>query len=284
MNLGAAHSVQGGLADCVLHVQQALAMCEGLVAAGRTQPRIDMARTQMNLGSALLTNGRSDDAVQRLRSAWAGHKTLLRQPGPLRGSTRPRSSCAMTAMNLGLALNKAGDPVAAERHIAHALRQNAALTDAQPRLQDDVARIRVNHCLRALWRPWWCCARCWRSCAASRKTCWPMAPPSPARAAPAPRRWVGARRQRHRPVRRVRPCRSHRRPRNRLQPRPHTRRPNKPCAGATCTSAAARCADRWWPMACCWRCCGWTVPASAPPWRRRQRCCCWPGWLTGGCW
>ena len=143
-NLGNAYCSQGALADAERHMRQALAMFEGLLDAGRESAPVEIARTLMNLGSVLSNAGRFDEAVQCQRRAWAIYQGLLRRHVRHTAANRLRASCAMTEMNLGYTLLRLGDPLAAERHIRHALRQHAALAQSHPHLQEDLARILVN--------------------------------------------------------------------------------------------------------------------------------------------
>ena len=143
-NLGAALWAQGANDAGIRNLRHAVTIFEGLVAAGRGQQHIDIARTRMNLGGALLAGGQLDEAVRCLHQSWAGYRRMVHAPGPLQGTDRLMASCAMAEMNYGYALFKAGQLRTAEQRIGHALLRHSAHLANQPWLADDLARIRVN--------------------------------------------------------------------------------------------------------------------------------------------
>ena len=144
-NIGYAQCVLGRWVESQQTFRRALAMFEGMVQAGRWRQRVDIARTLMNLGSALTSDGAFSEATQCQRAALAEYTQLIHRARRQKtDSTKLRTSHAMTEMNIGYTLFKAGEHATAARHIRRALRNFAPLADAHPYLGDDLARIVVN--------------------------------------------------------------------------------------------------------------------------------------------
>lgn len=144
-NIGYAQCVLGRLVESQQTFRRALAMFEGMVQAGRWRQRVDIARTLMNLGSVLSNAGAFSEATQCQRAALTEYTQLIRRARRQRSDTsKLRTSHAMTEMNIGYTLFKAGDHATATRHLRHALRNLAPLAEAHPYLGDDLARVVVN--------------------------------------------------------------------------------------------------------------------------------------------
>ena len=71
--------MRGRLSEACSALEQAVAMLDGTISAGRTARSADKANALMNLGVALDRSGRHDEAVPHLRAALKCFDPALRR-------------------------------------------------------------------------------------------------------------------------------------------------------------------------------------------------------------
>lgn len=144
MNLACVHIELGRLDDACHHLEHAIALYDGLIAAGRSARRIDRARAQMNLGSTHVLAGRHAPALPCFQAALSDCEWELRHLRQRGAAARVRATLGSILMNLGHCQFMLHDFAAAQATLRRAIRGYAGLVDSHPYLRDDLARTWVN--------------------------------------------------------------------------------------------------------------------------------------------
>lgn len=144
LNLGYLLAARGQVDDACSAWEEAIAMCDGMLAAGRSARRFERALALMNLGSLHTRAGRDQAAVSCQRAALADVDLALRRARRQAAATRLRALRASVLMNLGYALFKVDDFDAAETAFRRADRIQSKLAQSQPQVREDLARTWVN--------------------------------------------------------------------------------------------------------------------------------------------